>query len=264
MIQLSWQVLSDGFTSAPEAVVLRGGSWFRRVRFYATMFLLRHPTAGWVLFDTGYTSRFFDETKRWPERLFRLVTHVTLTTEGGVKELLSRQGIAVDDIKHVFLSHFHADHVGGLKDFPNASVWCSQESWLAVKSLGRWAGLRRGFLGGLLPENLEPRLQFVTEGSDLLGDGSLRVVSLPGHAVGQIGLRFQAPDGQDILLAADACWLSQAFRENRPPHQLTRLLHDWPNYLATLQQLHEMHRAEPELLIVPTHCPETAARIHTA
>lgn len=263
MIQLSWQVLSDGFTSAPEAVVLRGGSWFRRVRFYATMFLLRHPTAGWVLFDTGYSARFFAETSRWPERLFRLVTHVTLTTEGGIKELLARQGIDAEDIQRVFISHFHADHIGGLKDLPNARFWCSEEAWLAVKSLGRWAGLRRGFLRGLLPADLEQRLQFVNEGSDLLSDGSLRVVSLPGHAVGQIGLRFQAANGQEILLAADACWLSQAFRENRPPHQLTRLLHDWPAYLATLERLHDWHLAEPDLLIVPTHCPETAARIPT-
>ena len=66
MIPISWQVLSDGWTTAPEAVVLRGGSLFRRVKFHATAVLLEHPVAGWVLFDTLYSSRFFEETSRFP------------------------------------------------------------------------------------------------------------------------------------------------------------------------------------------------------
>jgi glyoxylase-like metal-dependent hydrolase (beta-lactamase superfamily II) len=260
MITLSWQVLTDGWTTAPEAIALRGGSWFRKVKFHATAFLLQHPTAGWVLFDTMYSQRFQEETKSFPGCVYRWITPVTLTAPGGIKQLLEAKGIACADVHHVFLSHFHADHVGGLRDFPNAKVYCSRTAWDAVKNLTHWSGLRRGFLPGLLPPDLAARLVFVDDGSDLLGDGSLRVVNLPGHATGQIGLRFTATNGQPILLAADACWLSQAFRENRPPHQLTRLLHDWPAYLATLQQLHDWHVADPNLLIVPTHCPETAAR----
>ena len=261
MIPISWQVLSDGWTTAPEAVVLRGGSLFRRVKFHATAVLLEHPVAGWVLFDTLYSSRFFEETSRFPGRFYRWITPVTLTAPGGIRQLLEAQGIFSRDVKHVFLSHFHADHAGGLRDFPDAKIYCSRTAWEAVRHLGSWAGLRRAFLPGLLPPDLEARLEFVREGDDLLGDGSLRVVDLPGHAIGQIGLRFTSSIGQPVLLAADACWLSQAYRENRPPHPVTGLLHDGSAYLATLQLLHEWHLENPELLIVPAHCPETAARI---
>jgi len=40
---------------------------------------------------------------------------------------------------------------------------------------------------------------------------------------------------------------------------VTRLLNDWPSYRTTLQRLHDLHRSEPDLKIIPTHCPETAA-----
>jgi glyoxylase-like metal-dependent hydrolase (beta-lactamase superfamily II) len=263
MKQISWQVFSDGWTEAPEAIALRGGSWFRKVKFHATAFLLQHPDAGWILFDTGYSARFFKATARFPECLYRWVTPVHLTASGGIKQQLEEAGVAATEVRHLFLSHFHADHVGGVQDFPNAQIYCSRQAWDAVRSLSRWAGVRRAFLSGLLPDDFASRLTFVDEGSDLLGDGSFQIVRLPGHAIGQLGLKFQASNGQNVLLAADACWLSQAFRENRPPHQLTRVLHDWPAYLASLQRLHDWHREDPALLILPTHCPETAAHLRS-
>ncbi len=58
--------------------------------------------------------------------------------------------------------------------------------------------LRDGLLDGLLPAGLEPRLQVVADASfrrdttglrtaDLFGDGSYRLVDLPGHAAGHVG-----------------------------------------------------------------------------
>ena len=258
-IQLKWTVLSDGWTEAPEAIVLRGGSWRRKVRFHATAFLLEHPEAGYVLFDTGYSSRFFAETRRWPGVLYRLMTPVVLTEPRGIVSLLERRGIGAEEIRHVIMSHFHADHLGGLRDFPKAKVHCSKAAWEAVRWLRGFSAVRQGILPNLLPEDLEDRLSFVAEGGDVLGDGSMKVLELPGHAKGQIGLRFQDEAGQAILLAADACWVSTAYRENRLPHPITRLLHQWEDYRKSLQRLHDLHVAEPNLLILPTHCPETAS-----
>ena len=52
------------------------------------------------------------------------------------------------------------------------------------------------------------------EGRDVLGDGSMLSVPLPGHALGHTGLIWP---GQKRVYAADAQWLKQAMRENRPP-----------------------------------------------
>lgn len=261
MIPLQWQVLSDGYTEAPEAIAIQGGSWFKKLRFHATAFLLRHPTEGYLLVDSGYSQRFHTETHSFPAKLYAWITHVTLTEPQGVVGCLAKLGIAPTDIRHLILTHFHADHTGGLRDFPHSRVYCSELAWNACRGLYGFHAVRQGILPGLLPEDLAERLTFVDEGSDLLGDGSVKVLALPGHAPGQIGLHFHAQENRDVLLAADACWLSDAFRHNQMPHLLTRALHDWPRYHGTLQRLHDLHRAEPRLRIVPSHCPETAALI---
>ncbi len=256
-----WTVLSDGWTAAHEAAAISGGSWFRKVRFYATVVLLEHPLHGRVLFDTGYSARFISETARWPYRLYRWLTPVTLTEPRGIIAVLRQRGIEPQSVKHIIISHWHADHIGGLHDFPWTTIHTHQAAWESIQGLQGIAALRKAFLPGLIPADAASRLSWLAEGSDVFGDGSLRVIDLPGHAIGQIGVRFTARDGQQVLLAADACWLSTAYRHNLMPHAVTKLLHDWPTYLRTLDRLHRLHKDEPDLLIVPCHCPETAQRI---
>ena len=222
-------------------------------------FLLQHPTEGYVLVDTGYSTRFFEETKRFPNRIYRHLTKVILTDKRGIAGQLQSMGIEPEEIRHLVITHFHADHIGGLKDFPAAKLYTSKTAWEAVKDLRGFAGLRQAFLPGLLPGDIADRLSFVGEGGDLFGDGAIRILELPGHAPGQIGLRFLDDTERPVLLASDACWLSDAFRENRMPHPMTKFLNDWEPYRESLQRLLDLYRSEPDLLILPTHCPETAA-----
>ena len=52
-----------GYCTHPEFLTLRGGS-FRPVRFPAGFACILHPDHGPILLDTGYSSRFFEETAR--------------------------------------------------------------------------------------------------------------------------------------------------------------------------------------------------------
>lgn len=260
-LPMPWSVMSAGETSAPEAIVIRNGAWRKRTIFEATIVLLQHPKLGPVLFDTSYTPRFHEETKRWPSIFYALVTPVRLSPLGSIVEQLASRGIAASDVRHVFISHFHADHICGLRDFPAATFYCSHEAWKAVLPLRGFNAVRQGFLAGLVPPDFEQRVRFVGHGSDVFGDGSVRALGLPGHAKGQTGLWFRDLQNRDVLLVADACWLSAAFRGNLPPHVVTKGLHDWDVYVRTLAQLHAIFQERPEAVIVPCHCPETAARI---
>jgi glyoxylase-like metal-dependent hydrolase (beta-lactamase superfamily II) len=193
--------------------------------------------------------------------LHRWVTPVTLTEPRGIVEVLRRRGVAPGMVNHIIVSHWHADHIGGLRDFPEAKLHTSAAAWHSIQDAKGLPALRKAFLPGLAPEDAASRLCWLQEGSDVFGDGSLTVLDLPGHAIGQIGVRFVGRDGRPVLLAADACWMSAAFRENRLPHPVTKALHDWKTYRRSLSRLHDLHLAEPELLIVPSHCPEIAARL---
>ncbi len=256
---MKWRVLSDGITTAHEGIVLRGGSWWVKLTFAATAFLLEHPRFGYMLVDSGYTDRFFQETRRGWARLYRWITPVSLSGQGSIAQQLEKLGIHPREIQHILITHFHADHVGGLRDFSAARFYASEKAWQDVRGRRGFAAVRRAFLPGLLPDDFTERLTLLKPGDDWL-DSSIRTVDLPGHAVGQVGLRFTEDRGKEIFLVADACWHSRAFRENRPPHRICGIFHDAKAYAKTLAMLHEMHCQNPEMLILPSHCSEMLER----
>ncbi|RIE03220.1 MBL fold metallo-hydrolase [Cohnella faecalis] len=263
------QLLTAGFCRHPEFLTLRGGA-LKPVPFPAGFAVIRHPRHGYILFDTGYSARFFDETKRFPALLYRMMTPVTFSEKDSAVNQLRRQGIEAEDIRYVVLSHFHADHVAGIRDFPHASFLYKKEAYAAVKNLGSFASVKAGYLPGLLPENFEKRSLFIEEanrcrlpndfpfltGYDLLGDGSLIAVDVPGHAAGQIGL-FLSTASSDYFLCADAVWSSRAFQERRKPHAAARLIMaDHRHYADTFERLCLLHRQYPHIRIIPSHCGE--------
>lgn len=119
MTRLAFRLLKVDHCAHPECVVMRGGRW-RSTLFPALCGLLAHPTRGWILFDTGYSSHFTQATAPFPERLYRWVTPLTLTPADTLLAQLARLGISADEIRYVIISHMHGDHIAGLKDFPNA------------------------------------------------------------------------------------------------------------------------------------------------
>jgi len=95
---------------------------------------------------------------------------------------------------------------------------------------------------------------------DLFGDGSLVLAALPGHARGQIGMLASTERGR-FFFAADSCYGVASIRERRPPHRLTHLVADDPAALrATIERLHAFTQANPDVVVVPSHCPEAYRR----
>jgi len=269
------KVFSAGYCTQLESMVIKGGR-YKNVKIPALFALIEHPTKGHILFDTGYSSHFYEATKTFPYKLHAWLIPVFCKPEEGPAQQLQAQGIDPRSIESIILSHFHSDHVAGLKDFPDAQFIYFENAYDAVKGKTGFDAVRRGYLPDLLPSDLEQRSSVVgdnsviqldddyrpfEQGYDLLGDGSLVAVELPGHAHGQMGIFLQDEQGQHVFLAADACWYSQAYRELRYPHPLANLVQaDGKAYKETLKKLHQLHKHRPDLLIVPSHCPEMQER----
>jgi glyoxylase-like metal-dependent hydrolase (beta-lactamase superfamily II) len=260
-----------GSCGHPEGMVLRGASW-RPVRFPSLFAVLRHERHGITLFDTGYTSRFQAETRPFPARVYRWLTPVTVDAGASAAEQLAEAGVDPAEVERIVLSHFHADHIAGARDFPRARFVATRAAYEAVTRPGALGQLLRGFLPGLLPDDFASRADLLEDsdlasdgpievgGHDLFGDGSLRLVPLPGHAAGQIGALIRGGGGRRLFLVADAAWTTTAFRENRPPHPLAGVIMDESAVAArTLALLHELAARDPALDIVPSHCPARAA-----
>jgi len=272
MPRVKLRLFATGCCTHPEWVTLRGGS-LRAVPIPALFALIEHPQKGLILFDTGYASRFYSETSRWPQALYRWVTPVLHSTSQDAARQLAKLGVKPDDVSAIVISHFHADHIAGLRDFPSARFLYRQAALDAVQPLTGLRAVRAAYLPGLLPDDFAARALPIDGAPvaqlpqlplgpalDVLGDGSLLAVDLPGHAAGQIGLLL-ATDRGPRLLCADAAWSSAAFRDNRPPHWLAGLIMpSRDEYRRSFAALVETHRAFPELLIIPSHCGEARRR----
>jgi glyoxylase-like metal-dependent hydrolase (beta-lactamase superfamily II) len=268
--RIKFTLLKSGHCFHPEIVTRSGGSW-RSVEFPALCALLEHPTRGAMLYDTGYARHFHEATHPFPYRLYRWVTPVHLNVS--LTAQLAQRGLQPEDITTLLISHFHGDHVAGLRDFPRAHFIAMQADYEAVRHLSGWRALQQGFLPALLPHDFAARVSFAettrrialpqalqpfTEGYDLFGDASLIAVALPGHVHTQMGLLFRDQHDAWRLLVADAAWSRRAIEELRYPSFVTRLLFaDTPRYRATLANLHQLCRANRDLTLVPSHCTAT-------
>jgi glyoxylase-like metal-dependent hydrolase (beta-lactamase superfamily II) len=249
--------------------VIQGGE-HKTIKTHALAVLFEHPREGWVLFDTGYAPRVQQGFQTFPFQLYALLTPVTIRSEWTVAAQLEQLDIKPDDVKTIIISHFHADHIGGLLDFPNSRIICFNDAFLDVRERKGFAALKRAFLPSLMPANPnifdcftyfndEP-LEFFGATRDVFGDGLLRLVNLPGHARGQIGVYAQTEIGF-VLLAADGAWLSRSVRENRSGSPLAMRLAggNVRATIDTLDKLHRFHHANKDVWVLPTHCPEVAA-----
>jgi glyoxylase-like metal-dependent hydrolase (beta-lactamase superfamily II) len=273
-VDLHLELLTAGSCTHP-AWVVTGRPSLEILTFPSLVGVIRHPSRGLILFDAGYAPRFFAETRRFPASLYRRLTPTTCGEGDTIAAQLRRAGHDPGDVALAIVSHFHADHVGGLLDLPRAR-FLYRRAALADGWRGRsaWHHLRDGgILPGLLPADLEARSLYVealplaplprgyapfAEGHDLLGDGALWGIDLAGHARGQLGVLLPRTQGPEVFLIADACWQRRAVSHLEFPHPVVRLItDDMHRYRERIRDLHRLAAARPDLLLVPSHCAES-------
>ena len=260
-----------GHCSHPSCMVLKG-SGLSSLCFPSRAYLIE-TGAGLFLWDTGYSGHFAQATAKGVYRLYAWVTPVSFEPREALRGQLRAAGVDPDDIHTVLLSHFHADHVAGMRDFPAARLMCSAPGWEAVRRLSGLAALRQAFVPELMPADIEARLGFVealplaplpaelapfTDGRDLTGAGEVFIVDLPGHAIGHIGA-FVRGQGGWTLLASDAAWTADSYRQLRGPSELSFLIqHSRAAYYATLRRLHALHAGGQAQIRLTHQSPEAA------
>ena len=245
-------------------------SW-KWVRFHAVFMAIHHPREGWVLIDTGYGGRFQEATCSWPQRLYRWATPATMA--GTASETLRQGGIDPSTIKHVLVTHFHADHIGGLAEFPQATIHYHVDAWRLLAELKPFGQVHSAFLSALVPEWLAGRSHTMETDKfkisaelpfpvhDLFGDGLIKLVYLPGHAPGHLGILL--PEAEDSLFyATDAYWnRAQIDRSVDLIAPVRRLQWDGRAYERTVRQLRDV-ALTGKLRLLACHAPETQPLIY--
>ncbi|SDZ09506.1 Metallo-beta-lactamase superfamily protein [Evansella caseinilytica] len=265
--QCQLKVMNAGFCRAKKSHILKGADK-EEVWLPALFYLIEHPKYGKLLFDTGYSTRFFDVTTKFPFSIMQKLTPVRISTEENAGNQLKRLGIAPEEISIVLLSHLHVDHVGGVDGFPESTFYVNKQEWDYCRQ-SEWKLFRNGYIKKLFEQvaaSALTLLDFEKNGLpygpfpktiDLFNDGSIILVPLPGHAVGQYGLMLNITKEERYFLVADSVYVKENYRKERAGSRLSRIAHHDPRrYRQQFSILRQVEEANPGLHLIPSHDPE--------
>ena len=259
--------INSASVRAPERLLLKGGQW-GMINLKVRYGFLAHPTLGPVLIDTGYGPRVTNGNERsLALKAYAAVLRPRLIAGNCALPFLHSKGIQPDDVRTIIITHFHADHVSALLDFPKAHFLLSRKVWESFVGSGQFGNLRHGVFGELIPANFAERMTFFEtlpmvklgdpfgHGYDVLGDGSTLAIDLPGHAAGHSGLLFT--DGpRPLLYATDVQWLPLAITENRAPgFPATRIYDDANAAINSAAKVRAFAASEGDFLLC--HQPQS-------
>lgn len=244
-------VAETGSMESNALFAYRGGSLEKRL-FGMDVFVIRHPQ-GSVLFEAGFGSHLSEHFKTVP-LLMRSVSKVHPA------ELLTKQlaaaRIAPADLKGIFLTHSHWDHVGALPDLPGVPVYVNRAERDFIEHGGEATTLARSF--GVdrfqLYEFEGPAYAGFPASHDVFGDGSLVLVPAGGHTPGAV-IAFLRTADRDYALIGDLAWQKEGVEIPAEKPWMSRNMVDAdPETLrGVLVQLHQLQAANPNLVIVPSH-----------
>jgi glyoxylase-like metal-dependent hydrolase (beta-lactamase superfamily II) len=182
----------------------------RDVTIPVSMWLIDHPK-GLVVFDTGNNGAITQDCKAyWAAGLCDFLKP-NQTRETTIDMQLKKIGYSADKVKVVISSHSHLDHAGNLKLFPTAiHVFQKKElyqGWFPEKFQGRDG--KGPFVLADLDGTRDYNFMELEGDYDLFGDGSVMILSTPGHTLGHQSVKLKLASGKTMILAQDAIWMQE-------------------------------------------------------
>ncbi|MEX2783795.1 MBL fold metallo-hydrolase [Streptococcus sp. H49] len=214
--------------------------------FPAGVFLIKHRIKGYILYDTGYGYPIMSNKLKY--LLYRAPNPIVLKPEQTVSRQLADRGIAPEAISYIILSHLHPDHIGDVRQFPQAQFIITQDCFAEYQRGRRRSLIFREFLPDDFTERLlvirphlsTPDFPFLPV-YDLFGDSSLLLTALSGHADGQCCLFL--PE-KDFFIAADVTWGIPLLPLTKQMRLLPRLIqNDFGSYQKNAALLEEIMAA---------------------
>ena len=186
-------------------------------------YLIEHPK-GRFLVDTGWAREMspdgeFDKRAQ-VKSLGNVILYEVNQGRIGLGECIDEQllklGIRDSDLDAVLLTHLDCDHANGLKQVKGAKKFmvAADELKFASKATNR-VRYYKGWWKDI------PLTAFdwndtqgpVGKSYDLLGDGSIELINIPGHADGLYAVKIRNEDGKFVLLFSDGGYARKSWEE---------------------------------------------------
>ena len=152
-------------------------------------YLIRHGGT-WLLFDTGLGDDHAGRADR--------VVDMSLDVPQRLAAQLAAIRVRPEQISYVAVSHFHFDHVGNLASFPHATLLLQRAEAEKMRTApypfsppAAVARLQQG------------RIELLDGDRDLFGDGSIVLLSTPGHSPGHQSMIVRLRRTGPVILTGD-------------------------------------------------------------
>ena len=120
--------------------------------------------------------------------------------EVSIIDQLAAIGVSPRDIDYAAYSHFHYDHVGAANEFSRATLLIQETEYLAAFHDAESNPVFRPPLYSALANSTKILLQ---GDHDVFGDGSVTIISAPGHTPGHQVLKLELENFGPLVLSGD-------------------------------------------------------------
>lgn len=172
------------------------------VRSPVPAYLIEHPK-GMAVFDTGLNLRYLREAG---QELGIDEMGFIMDESWEIAARLQAIGVDPGKVDWIINSHLHADHCGGNKSLPNATMIIQSKELAAAQACESILLYN--------PDDYDHGhpVKAIDGEHDLFGDGSVMIFPTWGHTPGHQSVRVKLPGG-DVVLAADCCYLKKNLDE---------------------------------------------------
>jgi len=223
-------------------------------------FLIRHPSAGAILVDTGLHPSVATDGHENFGRLGARFGNPSLEPGTDVPAQLRKRGLDAGEIPIVVMTHMHIDHTSAVSEFPNSTFVVSEVEWEAATVGPR--PLLNGYRRAHFDYAFDYRTVDFDRGGidsyssfarcfDLFGDGSIRLAYTPGHSAGHMSVIAHLKE-HDFVIGGDATYTQGQLDGTAP---LAPRPFDAHNYRRSLQELKLFRREYPQAIVTPGHDP---------
>ena len=187
-----------------------------------SVYLIEHPK-GLILVDTGWHRDMSPEgvydkaaqIKSLGSRVLYNVNQGQIPLGKAVDEQLEGMGIKPADIDYVLLTHLDCDHANGLRAVKDAKHILVAAEELECARKNGFIRYKKKWWEGVDMHTIEWN---GTEGPagksfDLFGDGSIKMINIPGHCDGLCAVKITREDGKYVLLFSDGGYATKSWKE---------------------------------------------------
>ena len=176
--------------------------------FSVNCYLIKHAK-GYMLWDSGFSDTLADNPDGMQgARGMVMKRNQTLAAQ------LAQIGVAPSDVKYLAFSHTHPDHVGNANLFTAATLYIQQAEYDAAFGP---EPAKFGFVPANYDKLRASPMVKLTGDHDIFGDGSVTIVSTPGHTPGHQSLLVRLPTTGAVVLSGDFVHFRANFEARRAP-----------------------------------------------